>query len=138
MANLPAAGSSLTARTACLEAELRYAVLLRRYDGKAGDSCLEQVYEAGRRRLQARSGGVGWALPDSTAARLDDLFRFIDQVPADEVDAWLEQFPDAVLALLERRRDDVAVDRPARRIGDRLDETLAEPAPAALVGSGTG
>jgi hypothetical protein len=134
MADLGAARTSLTSRTACLEAELRYSVLFHRYDPADPEAGFEQAYDAGRRWLLARSNAVDWALPDQIAGRVDALFRHVDQLPDDEVDEWLDQFPRVFTELLDRRRAPAEIVRPGRRGTDRISrsETRSKP----LVGSG--
>ncbi|HSL98441.1 MAG TPA: hypothetical protein VK831_07705 [Candidatus Deferrimicrobiaceae bacterium] len=128
----------VSSRRVCAEAVSLYDALFHRYDPVDFDAGFEQEYEVGSRWLRARAEAADWALPDQTAARVAELFRFIDDLRADEVDEWLARFPRAFVALLERRQVQLEVDVPRRRVLDRLGLPGPAPRVESLVGVAVG
>ncbi len=122
-----------TSRRACVEADWIYTELFRRYDPADADAGFEQAYDAGRRWLRARADAADWALPAEIADEIDALFTLVEQLPDTEVDEWLERFPRALMALLDRRLRQVELDRPGRRVADRTARPAADRSLESLV-----
>jgi len=128
----------VSTRRLCAEAVSLYDALFHRYDPVDFDAGFEQEYDVGSRWLRARAEAADWALPAATAAQVAELFRFVDDLRADEVDEWLARFPRAFMALLERRRIQRVIDGPGRRIVDRMGLPRPVPRVESLVGAGAG
>lgn len=85
------------------------------------DSGVSVQAEAGRRWIRARAQAADWIVDEEAADRVEALFEAATLVDDDEVVEWLERFPRAFLALLDRRQS--AAPRPGtpgRRFVDRV------------------
>ena len=127
-----------SSRRTCAEAASRYEALFHRSVPVDFDAGVEQEYTVGIRWLRARTEAADWDLPASTVERVEDLFRFVDGLRPDEVDEWLGHFPRAFMALLDRRRAQLAIDGPGRRVVDRVGNQRPAPRLEQLVGAGVG
>ncbi len=83
---------------------------------------LATTYVGGRRALAARARAEAWLVPPSVVARIEGLIGRLPAVAEDDGCAWLESFPNTVLAILERRVAEVlaAPSEPRRRWIDRV------------------
>jgi hypothetical protein len=127
-----------SSRRTCAEAASRYEALFHRSVPVDFDAGVEQEYTVGIRWLRARAEAADWDLPASTVERVAELFRFVDGLREDDVDEWLAHFPRAFMALLDRRRAQLATDGPGRRVVDRLGTQRPAPRLEQLVGAGAG
>jgi hypothetical protein len=115
---------------------LAYEGLARRIDG-SGDPELgfAMAYASGRRALVARAEAEVWLVPPSVVAQLDGLTRLAATTVGEDAAAWLDAYPNRVLAILERRTGGLsAMPVPRRRWVDRVaDRPPAErPTPIAV------
>jgi len=93
------------------------------------DSGVGVQAEAGRRWIRARGQAADWILDDEAADRVEALLIAATEVDDDEVVEWLERFPRAFFALLDRRQPCAPrPDTPGRRFVDRV---VAAPHPRA-------
>ena len=93
------------------------------------DSGVGLQAEAGRRWIRARGEAADWILDDDVLDRVEALFEAATEVDDDDVVEWLERFPRAFLALLDRRQSGAPrPDTPGRRFVDRV---AAAPRPRA-------
>lgn len=122
MGRIPLAGGETSARALITRA-------LEVYDRLATsawymadpDSGVGVQAEAGRRWIRARGEAADWILDDEAADRVEALFIAATEVDDDEAVVWLERFPRAFLALLDRRQPYAPrPDTPGRRFVDRV------------------
>jgi hypothetical protein len=130
MGRMPLAGEQASARALITSALEIYDMLAASAWYMADlDSGVAVQAEAGRRWIRARGEAADWILDDEAADRVGALFEAATLVDDDEVVEWLERFPRAFLALLDRRQSGVPrPDTPGRRFVDRV---AAAPQPRA-------
>ncbi|HYM84561.1 MAG TPA: hypothetical protein VEY67_10455 [Candidatus Dormibacteraeota bacterium] len=111
-----------------------YERLARAVDG-AGDPelGLATAFACGRRALLARLDAEAWLVPPSVVSGFERLLERMAAAADDEIDMWIDAFPNRILELLERRTGRSASARsPRRRWIDRVgeDRLLHRPVPA--------
>lgn len=99
-----AGGSAVLSGTLCTQAIAVYERLLRRMVSIEPDCGVAESFESGTRALQARAQVQPWAVPESVVEHVAELIQLVEAAEDDFVDDWIEDFPRAFLAAVDRRQ----------------------------------